>query len=302
MIGSLTFVPLMLLATMPGSKAHQHPSDRQAFHDFLVHAGQTPHPDQEQVLAFYKTAWAFWSTCWKEYSAHPKNYRDLMALYRTDQASYPFHVVLDSFKPERYQKEIEAFREFDARNALPAKPALFVGSSSIMKWKTADAFPGFSVINRGFGGSVLGDIQYYYEDVIGRYDPSAIFFYCDNDIFFGGDPDQAFAKVKALYRRIRSEFPQVPFVFLGMKESPVDAFADPTVRSSEKRYNSLGKKFADQNPGFQFVDLNTPLLSSVGKVRPGLFQDGMHLNAKGYRIWDRIVEKLLISLHVPHSN
>lgn len=300
-LASLAIASLFLLAGAGGSNAFGK-NDQKAFHDFLVQAKRTPHPDQKQVVAFYKTAMAFWYPRWKDYSAHPENYRKLMALYRADQATYPMRVTLNAMKPQRYQKEIDAFENFDAKNTVPKNPALFVGSSSIMKWKTADAFPGFNVINRGFGGSIIGDVQYYYKDVIGKYHPSAILFYCDNDIWNGGDPNKAFAKVKALYRRIRSEFPRVPFVFLGMKQTPVDVFADPPVPASEKRFNDLAKNFAARNAGFRFLDLNTPLLDAQGKVQPDLFQDGMHLNDKGYAIWNPLVRKLLISLHVPHSN
>lgn len=298
---SLAFASLLLLAGAGAANADEA-SDQKAFHDFLVQAKQTAHPDQDQVVAFYKTAMRFWYPRWKDYSAHPDNYSALMALYRTDQAIYPMHVTLDAMKPQRYQKDIDAFENFDAKNALPEKPALFVGSSSIMKWKTAEAFPGFSVINRGFGGSIIGDVQYYYKDVIGKYHPSAILFYCDNDIWNGGDPGQAFQKVVALYRRTRSDLPNVPFVFLGMKETPVDAFADPSVPASEKRFNALAKDFAAKNLGFQYFDLNTPLLDANGKIQPDLFQDGMHLNDKGYAIWNPLVRKLLISLRVPHAN
>ena len=72
-----------------------------------------------------------------------------------------------------------------------------------MKWKTADAFPGFSVINRGFGGSVIGDVQYFYKDVIGKYHPSAVLLYCDNDVTGGGNRDQAFEKAMQIYRQVR---------------------------------------------------------------------------------------------------
>lgn len=301
-LASMALTPLLLFATLPEGNADRDPNDRQAFHDFLVQAGQTRHPELEQVGIFYRTAWAFWASHSKDYSAHPERYSDVMALYRADQEIYPLRVVLDRWKPERYQEEIDAFRDCDAKNALPEKPALFVGSSSIALWNTADAFPGFSVVNRGFGGSIIGHIQHYYQDVIGKYDPSAILFYCDNDIVLGGDPDQTFAEFKALYLRIRSDFPHVPFVFLGMKASPGDAFAEPTVRSSEERYNSLAEEFAEENPGFRFVDLNTPLLGSDGEVRPDLFRDGVHLNDEGYGIWNGIVQELLVSLHVPQVN
>ena len=144
---------LLLLAGVAASKADEA-SDRQAFHDFLIQAKSGGSTDKDKISAFYKTTGAFWRTHWLDYSLHPESYADVMPLYRADQALYvrTFQVP----DPERYRKDIELFKEFDAKNAGPKNPlALFVGSSTIMKWKTGqESFPGFSVINRGFGGSV----------------------------------------------------------------------------------------------------------------------------------------------------
>lgn len=37
-------------------------------------------------------------------------------------------------------------------------------------------------MNRGFGGASIKDIQYYYNDVIGKYHPSSVVIYDDIDI------------------------------------------------------------------------------------------------------------------------
>src|SRR5579863_1871872 len=138
---SLAFVPLLLLAGVGAGKADDA-GDKQAFHDFRVQAKSGGSADKDKVTAFYKTTGAFWHAHWLDYSLHPKNYADVMALYRVDQALYPR--IFQVPDPERYRKDIELFKEFDSKNALPKNPALFVGSSTIMMWKTAEAFPGFS--------------------------------------------------------------------------------------------------------------------------------------------------------------
>jgi lysophospholipase L1-like esterase len=298
-IASLALAPLLLLAGLGWSKADEA-SERQVFHDFLVQAKSNGSADKEKVATFYKTTGAFWRAHWLDYSHHPESYADVMALYRADQLLYPRPFKVPD--PERYRKDIELFKEFDSKNALPKNPALFVGSSTIMKWKTAEAFPGFSVINRGFGGSVLEDVQYYYKDVIGKYHPSAILLYCDNDITGGGDPDQAFDKVMQIYRQIRTDFPKVPFVFLSMKHAPNSAFAAPTEPAAINRFNELAKAVSQKDPGFTYFDMDAPVLDAKGKMQPDLFQDGEHFNEKGYALINPMVEKLLVALHVPHSN
>ena len=256
--------------------------------------------DKDRVAAFYKTSGAFWRAHWLDYSLHPENYADVMALYRADQALYPRPFQVPD--PERYRKDIELFKEFDSKNALPKNPALFVGSSTIMKWKTAEAFPGFSVINRGFGGSVIEDVQYYYKDVIGKYHPSAILFYCDNDVTGGGNPDHAFDLAMAVYRQVRADFPKVPFVFLSMKHAPNSAFADPAEPKAIDRFNDLAKAQAKKDPGFKYFDMDAPVLDANGKMQPNLFLDGEHFNDKGYALINPVMQKLLVSLHVPHAN
>jgi len=142
----LALAPFLLLAGA-GAAMADDASDRQAFHDALVQAKGGAGTAAEKSAAFYKTSGAFWRAHWLDYTNHPDAYADVMALYREGQAAYPRPYV--SPDPERYRKDIELFKEFDAKNALPKDPALFVGSSTIMKWRTAEAFPGFSVINRG---------------------------------------------------------------------------------------------------------------------------------------------------------
>ncbi len=296
---SMAFAPLLLLASVGASHADDA-SDRQAFHDFLVQAKSSAGTDKEKSAAFYKTAGAFWRAHWLDYSLHPENYADVMALYREGQAAYPRPYV--SPDPERYRKDIELFKEFDAKNALPKNPALFVGSSTIMKWRTAESFPGFSVINRGFGGSVIGDVQYFYKDVIGKYHPSAILFYCDNDVTGGQSGDEAFEKAMKVYRQVRSDFPKVPFVFLSMKHAPNSAFANLGEPAAIDRFNDLAKAEAKKNSGFKYFDMDAPVLDAGGKVQPTLFLDGEHFNDKGYALINPKMEQLLVSLHVPHSN
>ena len=294
----LALAPLLLLASVGAGKADDA-SDKQAFHDFLVQAKSGASTDKDKVAAFYKTAGAYWRTHWLDYTNHPENYADVMALYRANQALYPRPFAVPD--PERYRKDIELFKEFDAKNALPKNPALFVGSSTIMKWKTAEAFPKFSVINRGFGGSVTEDVQYYYKDVIGKYHPSAVLFYCDNDVTGGGDPDHAFDLAMAVYHQVRSDFPKAPFVFLSMKHAPNSAFANLGEAKAIDRYNELAKAQAKKDSSFKYFDMDAPVRDANGRIAPELFLDGEHFNDKGYALINPALEKLLVSLHVPHS-
>jgi lysophospholipase L1-like esterase len=292
MVRTFLLVALLLLPSRAWSQA----DDQSAFRDFLTQAKNNGSTDKEKVAAFYRTTGAFWRAHWLDYWQHPEQYADVMALYRADQALYPR--AQEPKDPERYRKDIETFKEFDSKNAPANNAALFVGSSTIMKWKTADAFPGFNVINRGFGGSFLGDVLYFYNDVIGKYHPSAVLFYCDNDIESGANADQVFEKVMQLYAKVRSDFPNAPFVFLSMKHAPNSAFADPAEAAAIDRFNELAKAVAKKDSGFRYFDIDAPVLDAKGKVQPDLFLDGEHFNDKGYALINPAMQKLLVSLHV----
>ena len=60
-----------------------------------------------------------------------------------------------------FANEIAAFEKWDRQNAVPRDAILFVGSSTIRMWQTADAFPELPIINRGFGGSTIADVNFY---------------------------------------------------------------------------------------------------------------------------------------------
>jgi hypothetical protein len=83
-----------------------------------------------------------------------------------------------------YWKEIQEFKKLDQTNGIPKKPILFVGSSSFTYWKDVnDYFPGKTIINRGFGGSRLLDLNNYADDLLDPYNPKQIVIYCgENDI------------------------------------------------------------------------------------------------------------------------
>ena len=60
--------------------------------------------------------------------------------------------------PERWLKAISAFEAADKANPPPQGAILFIGSSTIVRWKTlAQDFREHQVINRGFGGSQIAD-------------------------------------------------------------------------------------------------------------------------------------------------
>jgi hypothetical protein len=77
---------------------------------------------------------------------------------------------------KKWESNIAAFEAADKKSPPAKGSLLFVGSSTIVRWKTlAEDFAGVPVLNRGFGGNQIKDSTFYAERMIFPYAPKAIF-------------------------------------------------------------------------------------------------------------------------------
>lgn len=195
-----------------------------------------------------------------------------------------------------FASEIAAFKKQDSVSFPPANAILFVGSSSFRMWKDVqEYFPGYTIINRGFGGSAFPDVIRYERDIIFPYTPAQIVIYCgENDI--AGDTSVTgkivFERFKQLYWQIRKNLMNVPVIYISMKPSP----SRWGMRDKMKEGNELIEKFLGKKKRHAaFVNVWDAMLGPDGKPMPDIFlQDKLHMNAKGYSIWQKIIQPYLI--------
>lgn len=211
------------------------------------------------------------------------------------------HAQMRPFDINRHAKTIEEFRRTDRKTTLPNNPyVLFVGSSSIVLWPTAEAFSGINVINRGFGGASVLEINHFYTDVIGRYDPQAIVLYSDIEIENGATPDQAIASYKTLLSRIKADFPAATIFLLSMKPTLVDDKLGLDVRRNKQTANDMLAKIAASDKQFVFVDVCALMMDGKGNLREDIFlSDGLHLNEKGYELWKEVMSEQFEKYVIP---
>jgi lysophospholipase L1-like esterase len=186
--------------------------------------------------------------------------------------------------PARFESEITAFEKWDRQNAFPKNPILFVGSSSIRLWPTAEAFPNAPVINRGFGGSTIADVNHYFDRVVAKYKPRAVILYAgDNDIANGKSPQMVYDDFLEFVSLVREKISQTPIYFISIKPSNARQKLWPKMKET----NALIEKLARQNQNVKFVDVATPMLAGRDTPSKEFFlDDGLHLNSNGYDLWN----------------
>ncbi len=194
-----------------------------------------------------------------------------------------------------FYKDILAFKKQDAQQAPPANGILLVGSSSFTKWTDVqEYFPGYPIINRGFGGSTLPDVIRYAYDVILPYKPKQVVIYCGENDLAGGDEVTAAVVVqrfKTLYGIIRQNLPNATISFVSIKPSPVRAHIQPKVKAANREIQAWLKT----QKNAQFIDIYDAMLDAKKNMREELYVgDRLHMKPEGYVIWKKIITPYLI--------
>jgi lysophospholipase L1-like esterase len=191
----------------------------------------------------------------------------------------------------KWEKDIARFERWDAKNSFPADSVLFVGSSSIVSWETARYFPEFPVINRGFGGSTIHDVNLFVDRIVIKYQPKAIVFYAgDNDIAGQTPPDVVKRNFTKFVHKVHRTLPDTPIVFISIKASGARWSLWPKMQKA----NSLINQYSEQNSKLHYLDLAAPLLDKDGRPDDNFFvADKLHLNQKGYDIWTNLLKSCI---------
>jgi lysophospholipase L1-like esterase len=199
--------------------------------------------------------------------------------------------------PARFDAEIGAFEAWDRQNSFPQNAVLFVGSSSIRMWPTSESFPKLAVINRGFGGSHISDVNYFAERIVVKYSPRLIVFYAgDNDIESGKSPQQVFDDFQAFAKLIRDRLTNTRIIYLPIKPS----VARWPKWAQMQDVNARVERLSQSDERIIYVDSATPMLGGDGKPRAELFlDDGLHLNSVGYALWTDALALILLHEATP---
>ncbi|MCH2180556.1 MAG: GDSL-type esterase/lipase family protein [Mariniblastus sp.] len=192
---------------------------------------------------------------------------------------------------ERWEEVIRKFEARDAEQMPEPGQILFVGSSSIRFWDTERSFPEATIINRGFGGSQISDVNYFFDRVVAKYKPSIIVFYAgDNDIAQGESTDSVVSDFHQFWQTVRHKIPDCTVIYIPIKPSLSRWNLWPRMDATNGKIGQI----ASSQYNLRVADIVKPMLGSDGQPKPDLFaRDGLHLSPKGYQIWTRVVSQLL---------
>lgn len=196
---------------------------------------------------------------------------------------------------DRFEEEIIAFEKQDMTRRYPSDMALFVGSSSFRFWRTIteDLAP-HQVLNRGFGGSTLPEVNHYFERIVSKYKPAQIFLYCgENDLamtFTVRETFDAFVEFLALCKK---HVPNAEIVYVSMKPSP----SRWHLWNKYEEANTLIKNVCTLSKQMHYVDVSETMMTADGVPDQSIFIDDMlHMNASGYERWTAVFKPVIDKL------
>ncbi len=191
----------------------------------------------------------------------------------------------------RWEETIRVFDEWDRKNSFASDAVLFVGSSSIVLWHTREYFKEFEVINRGFGGSHISDVNYFEKRIVLRYEPKVIVFYAgDNDVAAGKSAKRVFNDYMKFEKLLHKELPDTRIIFISIKPSPRRWSLWNVMNAA----NMMIKDFSMSDSRLFYLDGATPLLHRDGGPKVEFFlDDKLHMNSKGYEVWTKLLKPII---------
>jgi len=139
----------------------------------------------------------------------------LFVFAATVSAQYP--------RASLWTADINGFASQDAVNGVQKDVVLFAGSSTFTMWGSLKTdFPNSKVLNRAFGGSMMTDLIYYFNQIVAPYTPRQVVLYeGDNDLYGTTKTAEQFMDdVITMTRLINIYYPNAKILLVSIKPSP----------------------------------------------------------------------------------
>jgi lysophospholipase L1-like esterase len=179
-----------------------------------------------------------------------------------------------------------------------APNVVLVGDSITEHFDVAKFFPGRPVLNRGIGSDIIGNDlpPGVKRGVLQRMDES--FFDCragDAFLMIGiNDMDDHSPQVIADgYRQILEQTKKrAPALRVHVQSilptRDQHAKYNAAVNAANDHLQKLAKEF-----GYEYIDLHSQMANEQGELKKELTDDGLHLNAEGFKIWKAQIDRTM---------
>ncbi|MEO0631086.1 MAG: GDSL-type esterase/lipase family protein, partial [Planctomycetota bacterium] len=189
----------------------------------------------------------------------------------------------------------------DALDPISPGGVVFVGSSSIRRWEqlTRD-FNDYRVIQRGFGGSQLEDLNFWVNELVLSYQPTAVVVWSGtNDLSSGETGIEVFNDYLTFVGLVQAQQPNVEIFYLGVTPTP----ANDSTTIEHDTANGLIEAETLTDPKQHYIDLPTPFYALNPPAGPdftALYVDPVHLNRAGYDLWTAIIRPAVEAVVPPN--
>lgn len=214
-----------------------------------------------------------------------------------------FRQLLTSKESQLRSPDRDNLRRYAAANQsvqpATASRVLFFGDSITDFWRLNEYFPGKDYVNRGISGQVTGEMLGRMKaDVIDLHPKAMILLAGTNDLARGTDPRIIENNIVMIAELARVN--NIKLLLCSIL--PVSDYHKTENPRFEMSKNHDPQKIREVNQWFQgycrngmctYVDYFSAMVDSAGMMQSDLADDGLHPNAKGYRIMAPIAQKAI---------
>jgi hypothetical protein len=185
--------------------------------------------------------------------------------------------------PEAWAAEVDAYTREDRVSQLPEDPIVVVGGRRVKLWSgLGDLLAPRPVLMRGLGEATVDDLIYYYERLIGFYQPDTVVLLPGNSEFHiraNKDAETLVSGIQQLVALDASLAKSRRFVIITPLKTPLYPSSVPVIDETLERL----KAWAPGRDNVTVLDANALLTTADGMPNPSFYRaDGVNLNEHGY--------------------